>query len=95
MFLIYQNVPYLKEGIPVIVFLLALLMISKVQYTTFKRTHLFRPQSMRTLIMTLFVCFMIYAYPENTIFILYVGYILWGVINTGWRAYRLRTKSPH
>jgi len=92
MFLLYQNVPHLLEAIPVIVFLLSLLMISKVEYSTFKRTRLFRPQSLQALIITLFGCFMIYAYPENTIFILYSGYILWGVINTSWRAYRLRIK---
>jgi CDP-diacylglycerol--serine O-phosphatidyltransferase len=92
MFILYQNVPHLKESIPIIVFLLSLLMISKVEYSTFKRTRIFRPQSIQALIMTVFVIFMIYAYPENTIFILYAGYILWGVINTGWRAYRLRSK---
>lgn len=92
MFILYQNVPHLKEGIPIIVFLLSLLMISKVEYSTFKKTRIFRPQSVPALIITLFVCFMIYAYPENTIFILYAGYILWGVLNTGWRAYRLRSR---
>lgn len=93
MFILYQNVPHLKESIPIIVFLLSLLMISKVEYSTFKRTRIFRPQSIQALIITVFVIFMIYAYPENTIFILYAGYILWGVINTGWRAYRLRSKA--
>ncbi len=91
--LLYYQVPHLREGIPVIVFLLSLLMISKVQYSTFKKTHLFRPQSLRTFIMTVFILFMIYAYPQNTIFILYVGYILWGLINTGWRTYKLRKKE--
>lgn len=92
MFLLYQSIPALKQAIPIIVFSLALLMISKVEYAGFKKTKLFRPQSLRALIMTLFVCFMIYAYPENTIFFLYSGYILWGVINTGLRAYRLRSR---
>jgi len=89
---IYEMVPVLTKGIPIIVFCLCLLMISKVKYLTFKRTRLFRPQSLRTFLITLFVCFMIYAYPENTIFILYVGYLFWGLISTGWRAYRLRRR---
>ena len=92
MMVLYQQLPFLKAAIPVIVFSLSLLMISKVQYSTFKRTHLFRPQSLRTFIIVLFVCFMIYAWPQNTIFILYAGYILWGLIGTGWRAYKLRKK---
>lgn len=94
MIFLYDRVPYLRESIPVIVFVLALLMVSKIQYSTFKKTHFFRPQSLRTFLMTLFVCFMIYAYPQNTIFILYASYILWGVINTGWRTYKLRIKTP-
>ena len=91
--LIYNQVPHFREGISVIVFGLALLMISRVQYTTFKRTQFFRPRSLRTFLITLFVCFMIYSYPENTIFILYSGYILWGLIGTLWRAYRLRRRT--
>jgi CDP-diacylglycerol--serine O-phosphatidyltransferase len=88
--LIYNQIPYLRAGIPVIVFGLSLLMVSKVQYVSFKKTHFFRPQSLRTFLITVLVCFMIYVNPQNTIFFIYTGYILWGLINTGWRAYRLR-----
>lgn len=90
--LIYHQVPYLREGIPVIVFFVALLMISKVEYATFKKTHFFRPQSLHTFLITVFMLFMIYMYPQNTIFIIYVSYIAWGLISTAWRAYRLRHK---
>src|SRR5205814_1086006 len=91
--LLYNQTPYLRAGIPVIVFGISLLMISRIQYVTFKKTHFFRPQSLRTFLITVFVSFMIYAYPQNTIFILYVSYILWGLIGTVWRAYRLRAKD--
>jgi CDP-diacylglycerol--serine O-phosphatidyltransferase len=87
--MLYDLVPLFRKAIPLIVFSLSLLMISKVQYATFKKTHFFRPQSLRTFMITVFVFFMIYAYPQNTIFILYSSYILWGLIQTGWRAYRL------
>ena len=92
---IYAILPALRKSIPVIVFGLALLMVSKVQYHTFKKTHFFRPQSLRTFLVTIFVLFMIYAYPQNTIFIIYVSYILWGLFTTLWRAYRLRRHAPH
>ena len=87
---LYHQAPFLKEGIPIIVFLLSLLMMSKIEYSNFKKTRFFYPKSLRAFMIMLFVCFMIYAYPQNTIFFLYVGYILWGILNTGWRAYRLR-----
>ena len=92
MAILYNQVPILMRGIPVIVFALSLLMISRVEYAAFKRARLFRPQSMHTLLITLFVLFMIYVYPESTIFLLYAGYILWGLLSTGWRAYRLRRR---
>lgn len=87
---LYRQIPILKTGIPIIVFTLAFLMISKVPFSTFKRTHFFRPQSYPTFMIMLFVCFMIYAFPENTIFFLYTGYILFGLFAMAVRAYRIR-----
>jgi len=88
--IIYNQIPFLRQGIPVIIFSLALLQISKIQYSNFKRTRLFHPKSLRTFLITLFVMFMIYAYPQNTIFFLYLGYILWGLVNTMVRTYKIR-----
>ncbi len=92
--LIYRQVPYLRAGIPIIVFGVAFLMVSKIQYVSFKKTHFFRPQSLPTFMITVFVFFMIYMYPQNTIFFLYAGYILWGIVMTIWRSSRLRSKEP-
>ncbi|MCG3204132.1 MAG: hypothetical protein KCHDKBKB_00835 [Elusimicrobia bacterium] len=91
--LIYHQVPFLRAGIPLIVFGLAILMVSKVQYVSFKKTHFFRPQSLPTFMVMVFVLFMIYLYPQNTIFILYAGYILWGIFFTIWRLIRVRPKD--
>jgi CDP-diacylglycerol--serine O-phosphatidyltransferase len=90
MTILYKQIPLLRAGIPVIVLGLSWLMVSSVQYATFKRMHVFKPQSLRTFMVFLFVLFMIYAYPQNTIFILYFSYIAWGIINTLWRGYRMR-----
>ncbi|OVE78037.1 CDP-diacylglycerol--serine O-phosphatidyltransferase [bacterium F11] len=90
MSLLYNHAPFVQQGIPVIVFVLALLMMSKIEYSTFKKTRFFYPKSLRAFLIMLFVCFMIYAYPQNTIFFLYIGYILWGILNATWRTYRLR-----
>jgi CDP-diacylglycerol---serine O-phosphatidyltransferase len=88
--LLYQQIPHLREGIPVIVFSLAILMMSKVEYATFKKTRLLQPKSHLALLVTIFVFFMIYMYPQNTVFIIYSSYILWGLVRTGIRTYRLR-----
>lgn len=93
MTILYRQIPLLRAGIPVIVAGLAWLMVSKVQYATFKKTHLFKPQSLRSFMVMLFILFMIYAYPQNTIFILYFTYIVWGIFIATWRTYRLRIKK--
>lgn len=91
--LLFNQVPALRAGIPIIVFSLAFLMVSKIPFSTFKRTQFFRPQSYQTFMITLLVAFMIYAYPQNTIFFLYAGYILLGFLGIAWRAYRLKKKT--
>lgn len=93
--LIYHQVPLLRVAIPAIVFSLALMMMSKIEYATFKKTHFFQPQSHISLMLVIFGGFMMYAYPQNTIFILYTSYILWGIIRTGIRVYRFRRKDQY
>ncbi|MFN0117872.1 MAG: CDP-diacylglycerol--serine O-phosphatidyltransferase [Elusimicrobiota bacterium] len=88
--IIHNQVPTLKAAIPVIVFGLSFLMVSKIQYSTFKKTKLFHPRSLKTFLITLFALFMIYSYPQNTIFILYVSYICWGIVITGFRYYKMK-----
>jgi CDP-diacylglycerol--serine O-phosphatidyltransferase len=91
--LLYNKIPMLRAGIPIIVFSLSFLMVSKIPFSTFKRTHFFRPQSYQTFMLTLFVGFMIYAYPQNTIFFMYAGYILTGFLGIAIRAYRLKRRT--
>jgi CDP-diacylglycerol--serine O-phosphatidyltransferase len=88
--ILMNEVPILYQAVPLIVFGLALLMVSNVQYTSFKKMNLLRPHSLRALMLILFGGFMIYAYPQNTIFILYAVYILWGLVDTTWRTLRVR-----
>lgn len=88
--IVMSEIPILYQAIPLIVFTLSLLMVSNVRYSSFKRMKLLRPRSVRTLLLLLFAAFMIYAYPHNTIFIMYAAYILWGVADYFWRAYKMR-----
>jgi CDP-diacylglycerol--serine O-phosphatidyltransferase len=79
--LIMRQVPAFYEFVPAIMFLLSLLMVSEVRYTTFKQINLLRPRTMRALVMTLLALLMVYVYPQNTIFIFYMAYIAWGLID--------------
>jgi CDP-diacylglycerol--serine O-phosphatidyltransferase len=88
--ILMNEIPILYQVVPLIVFVLSLLMVSNVRYTSFKKMNLLRPRSLRALMLLLFGGFMIYAYPNNTIFILYAVYILWGLADYMWRAWRFK-----
>lgn len=88
--LVMKQIPAFYHLLPGIIFVLALLMISGVRYSSFKKINILKPRTIRAFVITLLVCLMIYIYPQNTIFVLFVGYICSGILEYLWRAYRLR-----
>ncbi len=93
--LIMNNVPFIFRIIPLIMFILALLMISGLRYTKFKKVKLLRPKSYRSLPLVIVVLMLIYAYPENMIFISFLGYLLSGLGEYLLRMYRLRRRNNY
>lgn len=91
--IVMKQIPAFYHLLPVIVFVLAILMVSGLRYSSFKRVNLFKPRTVRTFLITLLVGLMIYIYPQNTIFVLFVGYICSGIFEYFWRLYRLRHSS--
>jgi len=90
--LIMNNIPFLFKVIPLIMFFLSLLMISKLRYTKFLKFKLSRPKSYRSLPVIIGILFLIYVYPENMIFIIFLGYLLSGLGEYLLRVYRLRRR---
>jgi CDP-diacylglycerol---serine O-phosphatidyltransferase len=78
---VMDQVPEFFEVVPAVMLLLSLLMVSEVRYSSFKQINLLRPRTMRALVLTLLVLLMIYVYPQNTIFIFYISYITWGLVD--------------
>jgi CDP-diacylglycerol--serine O-phosphatidyltransferase len=79
--LLMNQVPMIYKYVPALMLLLSLLMVSEIRFTTFKQINLLRPRSMRALVLTVLAVLMILIYPQNTIFILYVSYITWGLVS--------------
>jgi CDP-diacylglycerol--serine O-phosphatidyltransferase len=75
------QVPVFHRFVPAIMFLLAVLMVSDVRYSTFKNLKLLRPRSLRALVLIGMTILMIYVYPQNMVFIFYVAYIVWGLVD--------------
>ena len=75
-----DQMPLFFKFVPAIMFLLAILMVSNVQYSTFKNVKLLRPRSLRALVLIAMTAMMIYVYPQNMVFIFYISYIGWGIV---------------
>jgi CDP-diacylglycerol---serine O-phosphatidyltransferase len=85
---VMDRVPLFYEFVPAIMLVLSLLMVSEIRYSKLKQVNWLRPRSMRALVLTLLVLLMVYVYPQNTIFIFYVSYIAWGLMEYFFRRSR-------
>lgn len=88
--LVMKQIPAFYHLLPGIVFVLSILMVSGLRYSSFKRMNLFKPRSIRAFLMTILTCLMIYIYPQNTIFVLFIAYICSGILEYFWRIYTMR-----
>lgn len=88
--LIMKQIPAFYHLLPGIVFVLAILMVSGLRYSSLKRINLVKPRTLRTFMVTVLVGLMIYMYPQNTIFVIFVGYICSGILEYFWRFYKIR-----
>ena len=88
--LVMKQIPAFFHLLPGIIFILAVLIVSGLRYSSFKKMNLFKHRSVRAFLITILVCHMNYIYPQNTLFVLFVGYICSGMLEYIWRAYRMR-----
>ncbi len=88
--LVMKQIPAFYHLLPGIVFVLSILMVSGLRYSSFKRMNMFKPKSIRAFLITVLVCLMIYIFPQNTIFVMFVGYICSGILEYLWRAYKMK-----
>lgn len=91
--LVMKQIPVFYHLLPGILFILAILMVSEVKYSSFKKSSLVKPKTLRMFLIMVLGCLMIYIYPQNTIFVLFVGYICSGVLEYLWRFKTLGAKK--
>jgi len=77
--LVSDRMPFLFKTTPIIMVFLSVLMVSNVPYAAFKKFKVDRPKSLQIIIFAFLAILMIVFYPQNTIFILFVGYLLLGL----------------
>jgi len=93
--ILMKQIPLLFHLLPGIILVISILMISSFRYSTFKKMNFFKPRSARAFLIIVMGCLMIYIYPQNTIFILFAGYVLSGLLEYLWRWYKIRSAVSH
>ena len=77
-----EQIPALYGLAPALMALLSVLMISTISYPTFKQLRLLRPPSVKKLLGLSLLALIIFIYPQNAIFLIFLAYVLLGPV--GW-----------
>jgi CDP-diacylglycerol---serine O-phosphatidyltransferase len=88
---IMQQMPMFFKLIPPTMIIIALLMVSTIPYAGFKKMKWSRPKSLQVLVFLTASILLVVTYPQNTIFAIFLLYIISGLISYVWRYWRLRS----
>jgi CDP-diacylglycerol--serine O-phosphatidyltransferase len=88
--LIMQKMPFFFKSIPLTMLVISFLMVSEVPYSSFKNFKLTRPKTLQILLVFIIGIMLIITYPQNTIFIIFLLYVLSGLTGLVLRYFRLR-----
>lgn len=88
--LLMKRMPFFFKSIAPIMILISILMLSNVPYASFKKLKLSRPKSLQLLVFIVLALLLIITFPQNTIFILFLLYLLTGIIGYVVRYLRIR-----
>lgn len=88
--LLMKKMPFFFEAMPIIMLLLAFLMVSTVPYGAFKHVKWTRPKSIQVFFLAIVFIVLICTYPQNTIFIIFLLYVLSGFAVLLVRGYKIR-----
>lgn len=83
--ILMQRMPMFFKAIPIVMLVLSFLMISTVSYSHFKNFKLGRSKTIQSFGFIIAGLLLMFAYPQNTIFILFSFYVLSGLVAYIWR----------
>lgn len=91
--LLMKRMPFFFKSIPVLMIIISFLMVSSVPYLAIKKFKLNRPKSFQVFTLIMIGILLVLAYPQNTIFIIFLLYLISGLMGFIWRYIRLRQSS--
>ncbi|MFA5780432.1 MAG: CDP-diacylglycerol--serine O-phosphatidyltransferase [Elusimicrobiota bacterium] len=90
--LLTKKMPLFFDAMPFLMVLISIFLISKIKYSNFKKLNFSKPHSFQLLALLIVSIILIFTYPQNTIFIIYILYFLSGIIGYFLRLIRLKKK---
>ncbi|MEW6557368.1 MAG: CDP-alcohol phosphatidyltransferase family protein [Elusimicrobiota bacterium] len=88
--LLMKRMPMFFQTMPFLMVIISIFLISKIKYSNFKWLNFARPHSFQMLVLLIVAIILIFTYPQNTIFIIYILYFLSGIIGYLLRLIRIR-----
>lgn len=88
--LLMKKMPLFFKTMPFLIVIMSIFLISKIEYSNFKRLNFARPHSFQFLVLLIIAIVLIFTYPQNTIFLIYILYFLSGIFGYFLRLIRLR-----
>ena len=85
-----KKMPLFFEAMPFLMVLISIFLISKIKYPNFKKLNFTHPHSFQLLVLLIVSLILIFTYPQNTIFMIYILYFLSGIIGYVVRLVRLK-----
>jgi len=86
--IVSHQMPLMYNIMPFVMIALGLLMVSTIPYAAFKQSNLLKPKTLRGMLFIVAILFVIIRYPQDSIFLLFLGYAVSGVIALFWRAFK-------
>jgi len=74
-----RQMPFFFKIIPGLMILLTILMLSPLRYSAFKKIRLDRPHSWQLLVVIVAALILLLSYPQNSIFLLFLLYVISGI----------------
>jgi len=88
--IVMEKMPFIFKSIPILMVVISILMISSVPYAAMKNFKWNRPKSFQLFTLVVIGIMLVISYPQNTIFIIFLLYLLSGITGYLWRYIRLR-----
>lgn len=76
-----DQVPMLYGLAPLMTIAIALLMVSTIPYPAFKQPGVLRPKSLPVIMILLVIGFLLFYFPQNSIFVVFLFYVLIGPVS--------------